>query len=59
MMQAIREQATGWIAWVIVILISIPFALWGIQEYVNPNPNVPVAEVNGQEISLQYYQQAY
>ena len=59
MMQAIRDQATGWIAWVIVILISIPFALWGIQEYVNPNPNVPVAEVNGQEISLQYYQQAY
>jgi peptidyl-prolyl cis-trans isomerase D len=31
MLQAIREKAQGWIAWAIVILISIPFALWGIQ----------------------------
>ena len=33
MLLAIRDKAHGWIAWVIVILISIPFALWGIQEY--------------------------
>ena len=33
LLQSIRDRATGWIAWVIVIFISIPFALWGINEY--------------------------
>ena len=33
MLTQIRERATGWLAWVIVILITIPFALWGIQSY--------------------------
>ena len=33
MLQEIRERAQGWIAWFIVILISVPFALWGISSY--------------------------
>lgn len=50
MLQEIREKAQGWFAWVIVVLISIPFALWGIQEYLGVGKEVIVAEVNGQEI---------
>ncbi|WP_420331502.1 SurA N-terminal domain-containing protein, partial [Pseudoalteromonas shioyasakiensis] len=34
MLQFIRDNAQGWIAWVIVGLIIIPFALWGLNEYV-------------------------
>jgi peptidyl-prolyl cis-trans isomerase D len=58
MLQGIRDRAHGYIAWIIVILICIPFALWGVQEYLGPDPNVAVAEVDGEEISLFDYQTA-
>jgi peptidyl-prolyl cis-trans isomerase D len=51
MLQAIRERAQGWIAWVIVILISIPFALWGVQEYLGVGAEPVVASVDGEEIT--------
>lgn len=51
MLQAIREKAQGWIAWAIVILITIPFALWGIHEYMGGGGDDIVAEVEGQKIS--------
>jgi peptidyl-prolyl cis-trans isomerase D len=51
MLQTIRERAQGWIAWVIVILISIPFALWGIQSYLGVGAEPVVATVNGTEIT--------
>jgi len=59
LMQSIRDHATGWIAWVIVILISIPFALWGIQEYLSPASNVAVAVVNGSEVGVGQFQRTY
>lgn len=51
MLQTIRDRAQGWIAWVIVILISIPFALWGIQSYLEVGAEPVVAKVNGIEIT--------
>jgi peptidyl-prolyl cis-trans isomerase D len=51
MLQAIRDKAQGWIAWAIVILISVPFALWGIQEYLGVGAEPMVATVNGNEIT--------
>lgn len=51
MLQAIREKAQGWIAWAIVILISIPFALWGIQEYLGVGGEPEVAKVEGDPIT--------
>lgn len=59
MLQFIRDHATGWIAWGIVILICVPFALWGIYDYISPNPTVSVATVNGTELTFSQYQQAY
>jgi len=55
MLTQIRERATGWLAWVIVILITIPFALWGIQSYFENPADLPVATVNGEEIPLYSY----
>ena len=52
MLQNIRDRATGWIAYVIVIGISIPFALWGIDQYFTGG-NVIVAEVNDTKISAE------
>ena len=51
MLEAIREKAQGWIAWTIVILITIPFALWGIQQYLGGGGEPEVASVNGQPIT--------
>jgi peptidyl-prolyl cis-trans isomerase D len=56
MLTTIRERAQGWIAWVIVILISVPFALWGINEYFDAEKKVPVAEINGSELVSQDFQ---
>ena len=51
MLQEIRDRAQGWIAWAIVILISIPFALWGIQSYLGIGSEPLAATVNGAEIT--------
>jgi peptidyl-prolyl cis-trans isomerase D len=51
MLQQIRERAQGWIAWAIIALISIPFALWGIQSYLGVGSQPVAAAVNGVEIT--------
>ncbi len=51
MLQAIRDKAQGWIAWVIVGFISVPFALWGIQEYLGVSGEQVAARVAGNEIT--------
>ena len=51
MLQQIRDRAQGWFAYAIVILISIPFALWGIQEYVGGGSDPVVAKVGNVEIT--------
>lgn len=50
MLQSIRNNAQGFLAWVIVILIAIPFAFWGIHEYLSPVSKSVIAEVNGTEL---------
>jgi len=51
MLQEIRERAQGWIAWGAVLLISIPFAFWGIQSYLGGGSEPIAATVNGAEIT--------
>jgi peptidyl-prolyl cis-trans isomerase D len=58
MLTRIRERASGWIAWAIVILISIPFALWGVNSYFQGTSKIIVASADGTEIEQQTYQQA-
>ena len=58
LLHSIREKATGWIAWVIVILISIPFALWGINSYITPDPNPAVANIGDYKLTVQEFQNA-
>lgn len=58
MLHFIRNHAKGWIAWLIVGLISIPFALWGINSYLSGPSAVVVAEVNGSEITQDQLQQS-
>lgn len=58
MLQLIRDRATGWIAWVIILLICIPFALWGVNSYFEPDQGVVVASVDDSEISYYEYRDA-
>ena len=58
MLQNIRDKSTGWIAYVIVIGISIPFALWGIDQYFTGG-NVIAAEVNETKISAERLNNEY
>lgn len=59
MLHFIRERAKGWVAWFIVGLISIPFALWGVNSYLNGPSDAVTATVNGQPIKQIEFQRAY
>ena len=56
MLQNIRDKATGWIAYLIVGFITIPFLFWGIQSYLGVGGKANVATVNDSEISVQQFQ---
>ena len=52
MLQSIRDRTQGWIAGIIISLLILSFALWGIHSYfVGGSANTTVAEVNGVEIT--------
>ena len=59
MLQILRERAQAWAARVIILILIVPFALWGIQEYAGTDVNVSVARVNGADIGQRDFQQAY
>lgn len=49
MLLKIREKAQGIFAWVILILICVPFALWGIQNYLDVGKENFIAKVGDKE----------
>lgn len=52
MLEAIRERSQGWIAKVILGLLIIPFALWGVDSYISGGgKEAPAATVGDTEIS--------
>lgn len=59
MLQAIREKAQGWIAYAIVGLISIPFALWGINQYFGNGGELNIVSINDRDINQREFRQAY
>ncbi len=58
MLIKIRDKATGWIAYAIVIVISIPFALWGIQQYFGLDSSPVAIEIDNREITEFQVEQA-
>ena len=57
MLQDIRDRATSWVAYIIIGLLILSFAMWGIQEYFGGGGAAPVANVNGNEITLPEFNQ--
>lgn len=59
MLQIIRDRSQGVFAWIIVGLIIIPFALWGISSYFGGGGDDSIAEVDGAKIYPRQVQNAY
>jgi len=59
MLQAIRDKAQGVFAWAMLILVGIPFTLWGIENYFEGGKETPVAKVSGHEIFERDVNRAY
>jgi peptidyl-prolyl cis-trans isomerase D len=56
MLDAIRKHTQGWLAKAILAIITVPFALFGIDSYLNQaGGNVAVATVAGEKISVQEF----
>lgn len=58
MLLKIRDIATGWLAALIVAILIIPFAFFGIDYYFNQSTEPYVAKVNDNEIKQSYFQRA-
>lgn len=59
MLDSIRGVAQGWVGKLLLALITIPFALFGIDSYLkSAGSNAEVAEVSGESISIQAYDNA-
>lgn len=59
MLTTIREKAQGAFAWIILIVICVPFALWGIQNYVDTGKEAPVASVGDKDFYQRDVNNAY
>ncbi len=59
MLDALRKHTQGWLAKAILAAITIPFALFGIDSYLNQaGSQVAVAKVDGQKVSVQEFSNA-
>jgi peptidyl-prolyl cis-trans isomerase D len=59
MLTTIREKAQGAFAWIILVIICVPFALWGIQNYTDSSTEAAVASVGGKDFYQRDVNQAY
>lgn len=59
MLQSIRDRLVGWVAWGIVLIIGIPFAVLGITDFGSPTRLAAVAEVNDLVIDQNDYRRRF
>ena len=59
LLQKIRDHAQGWFAYTIIGLLTIPFAVWGINYYFEGGGPMDAAVVGDSKITLQEFQLAY
>ena len=59
MLETIRSATKTWVAKAILALITVPFALWGVESYIRtPSGQEVAATVENDKITTQEYQQA-
>ena len=55
MLSAIKNKIKGWVAYVVIALIIVPFALFGISECFTGTSNIVVASIDGDDISKEEF----
>jgi len=58
MLTEIRDRSTGWFAWGLALLIIIPMAFWGIQDYASGDVDPAVVSVGDSNITQREFQAA-
>lgn len=60
MLQNLNARIQGWFAWIIISLVALTFALFGVEHYMQSRAaNLAKAEVNGSTISLRDFELYY
>jgi peptidyl-prolyl cis-trans isomerase D len=59
MLMAIRDRVMGFVGWLLLGLLFIAFAFFGLNSYFTSNAKTYAADVNGVEITIPEYQRAY
>src|SRR5688500_13340197 len=59
MLQKLRDKTSGWIAIAILILLIVPFAFFGVENYFTQAAATYVAKVNDTEIEQQQYSRRF
>lgn len=59
MLQSIRDNLTGPIVWVVIGLITVPFAIWGVESFFTGGTDPTVAKIGGVKITQSQFSGAY
>lgn len=59
MMEQIRNATKSWLAMVVVGILVVSFAIWGVQDVFSPDPNAPIAVVGDIDIDQGTFAQQY
>ena len=59
MLTTIHDKVKGILATVVLVLVGIPFILWGVGSYVEEGPSLSVAKVDGEPIPQRAYRAAF
>lgn len=59
MLLKIRDAVSGWVSYAIIAVLVVPFALWGIGDYLGVFGDTYAVKVNDTEIPLTQYRNAY
>lgn len=59
MLSSIKKKSKGWISYVVIALVAIPFALFGIASYFGYSSNPTIIKINGEKITASDYQRLF
>ena len=59
MLLKIREKSQGVFSWLILLMICVPFGLWGIQNYLGEGEESPVVTIGDKEFFQRDVNRAY
>lgn len=59
MLTTIHDKVKGILATIVLVLVGIPFILWGVNSYFEAGPALSVAKVDGESISQRAYRSAF